>query len=346
MKYFSLLDLSPIIEGGDAALAFRNTLDLARHAEDWGYHRYWLAEHHNLPGIASAATAVVIGHVASGTKRIRVGAGGIMLPNHAPLVIAEQFGTLDALYPGRIDLGLGRAPGGDQLTARALRRNLGSSGDTFPQDVLELQSYFEPAVPGQTLQAVPGAGAHVPLYLLGSSDFSAQLAAELGLPFAFASHFAPQYLEVALSLYRRHFKPSATLAQPHAMIGAGVFAAETDAEAERLFTSSQLQFLSMIRGRPGKLPPPVESMEGRWSAGERAAVLERTRCSAVGSPATVQRRLESLLEETEADEIIATAQIYDQAARLRSFKIAAGVLSRFVRPEPATARNQAAAAAR
>ncbi|MEO8438807.1 MAG: LLM class flavin-dependent oxidoreductase, partial [Spartobacteria bacterium] len=219
MKYFSLLDLAPIIEGGDAALAFRNTLDLARHAEEYGYHRYWLAEHHNLPGIASAATSLVIGHVAAGTKSIRVGAGGIMLPNHAPLVIAEQFGTLDALYPGRIDLGLGRAPGSDQLTARALRRNLGSSGDSFPEDVIELQSYLAPAEPDQALQAVPGAGAKVPLYLLGSSDFSARLAAELGLPFAFASHFAPDYLEVALALYRRHFKPSAALARPHAMIG-------------------------------------------------------------------------------------------------------------------------------
>ena len=331
MKYFSLLDLSPIIEGGDAALAFRNTLDLARHAEEWGYHRYWLAEHHNLPGIASAATSIVIGHVAGGTKRIRVGAGGIMLPNHAPLVIAEQFGTLEALYPGRIDLGLGRAPGSDQLTARALRRNLGSSGDTFPQDVLELQSYFEKAEPDQALQAVPGAGANVPLYLLGSSGFSARLAAELGLPFAFASHFAPEYLEVALALYRRNFKPSAALAQPHAMIGAGIFAAETDAEAQRLFTSSQLQFLNMVRGRPSKLPPPADSMKGRWSRGEEAAVLERTRCSAVGSPATVRRRLETLLKETEADEIIATAQIYDHAARLRSFEIAAEVLTGLVR---------------
>ena len=261
MKYFSLLDLAPIIEGGDASLAFRNTLDLARHAEQWGYHRFWMAEHHNMPGIASAATSVLIGHVAGGTKRIRVGAGGIMLPNHAPLAIAEQFGTLEALYPGRIDLGLGRAPGSDQLTARALRRNLGSDGDTFPQDVLELQSYFEPAQPDQVLQAVPGAGANVPLYLLGSSDFSAQLAAELGLPFAFASHFAPDYLEVALALYRRHFKPSAALAKPYAIVGAGVFAAETDAEAERLATSAQLQFLNLIRGHPGKLPPPVESME-------------------------------------------------------------------------------------
>jgi luciferase family oxidoreductase group 1 len=326
MKFFSVLDLCPIIEGGDAALAFRDALDLARHAEEWGYHRYWLAEHHNLPGIASAATSVVIGHVADGTKKIRVGAGGIMLPNHAPFVIAEQFGTLDALYPGRIDLGLGRAPGSDQRTARALRRNLGSSGDTFPQDVIELQSYFAPPEPDQTLQAVPGAGAKVPLYLLGSSDFSAQLAAELGLPFAFASHFAPEYLDVALALYRRNFKPSAALEKPHAMIGVGIFAAETDAEAERLFTSAQLQFLKMIRGRPGKLPPPVESMEGRWSAAERAAVLQRTRCSAVGSPETVRRRLEMLLDQTEADEIIATAQIYDHAARLRSFELAAQAL--------------------
>jgi luciferase family oxidoreductase group 1 len=336
MRYFSLLDLAPIVEGGDASLAFRNSLDLARHAEQWGYHRFWLAEHHNMPGIASAATSVVIAHVAGGTKKIRVGAGGIMLPNHAPLAIAEQFGTLEALYPGRIDLGLGRAPGSDQLTARALRRNLGSNGDTFPQDVLELQSYFEPAQPDQALQAVPGAGANVPLYLLGSSDFSAQLAAELGLPFAFASHFAPDYLEVALALYRRHFKPSAALAKPHAIVGAGVFAAETDGEAERLATSAQLQFLNLIRGHPGKLPPPVESMEGRWSAAERAAVMQRTRCSAIGSPATVRRRLSQLLEETEADEIIATAQIYDHAARLRSFEIAAEAFRGLVRQEAVT----------
>ncbi|MEO8043852.1 MAG: LLM class flavin-dependent oxidoreductase [Spartobacteria bacterium] len=344
MKYFSLLDLSPVLVGGDAALAFRNTLDLARHAEKWGYHRYWLAEHHNLPGIASAATSVVIGHVAGGTKKIRVGAGGIMLPNHAPLAIAEQFGTLDALYPGRIDLGLGRAPGSDQLTARAMRRNLASSGDTFPQDVLELQSYFEPATPDQALQAVPGAGADVPLYLLGSSDFSARLAAELGLPFAFASHFAPDYLDVAMALYRQNFQPSAALEKPHVMIGVGVFAAETDAEAQKLFTSSQLQFLSMVRGRPGKLPPPVESMEGHWSAPERIAVSQRTRCSAVGSPETVRRRLEALLEKTEADEIIATAQIYDHAARLRSFEIAAGELSQLVRQESVTRRSPEEAA--
>ena len=344
MKYYSLLDLAPIIEGSDAAGAFRNTLDLARHAEEWGYHRYWLAEHHNLPGIASAATSIVIGHVAAGTKTIRVGAGGIMLPNHSPLVIAEQFGTLDALYPGRIDLGLGRAPGSDQLTARALRRHFGGSADTFPQDVLELQSYFAPAMPDQALQAVPGAGANVPLYLLGSSDFSARLAAELGLPFAFASHFAPEYLEVALALYRRRFKPSAALGAPHAMIGVGIFAAETDGQAQRLFTSSQLQFLSMVRGRPGKLPPPVESMADLWSPPEQAAVRQRTRYAAVGARETVRQRLEEMIEQTAADEFIATAQIYDHAARLRSFEIAAEVLADLVRANPLTDRSRAVAA--
>jgi luciferase family oxidoreductase group 1 len=320
MPRLSVLDLSPIIEGGDPALAFRNSVDLAQHAEQWGYHRFWLAEHHNLPGIASAATSVVIGHVAGKTKTIRVGAGGIMLPNHAPLVIAEQFGTLESLFPGRIDLGLGRAPGSDQRTARALRRNLGSDGDTFPQDVIELQSYFAGALP---VQAIPGAGLHVPLYLLGSSDFSARFAAELGLPFAFASHFAPDYLEVALHLYRRDFQPSPALAEPYVMIGAGVFAAETDADARRLFSSAQLQFLNLIRGRPGKLPPPVDSIDDHCTPAERAAVDQRTRCSAVGSPETVRRRFQELLEHTHADEIIATAQIFDHAARLRSFEIAA-----------------------
>jgi luciferase family oxidoreductase group 1 len=323
MPHLSVLDLSPVIEGGDAALAFRNTVDLAQHAERWGYHRFWLAEHHNLPGIASAATAVVIGHVAGKTKSIRIGAGGIMLPNHAPLVIAEQFGTLESLHPGRIDLGLGRAPGSDQLTARALRRYLGSSGDTFPQDVLELQSYFLPAKPGQAVQAVPGAGLNVPLYLLGSSDFSARLAAEFGLPFAFASHFAPEYLELALALYRREFQPSAALERPYVIIGAGVFAAESDPEARRLFSSAQLMFLNLIRGRPRKLPPPVDRIEDYCSPAELAAIAQRTRCAAVGSPETVRRRLEELFEETRADEIIATAQIYDHAARLRSFEIAA-----------------------
>jgi len=319
MPRLSVLDLSPIIEGGDVALAFRNTTDLAQHAERWGYHRFWLAEHHNLPGIASAATSVVIGHIAGKTKTIRVGAGGIMLPNHAPLVIAEQFGTLESLYAGRIDLGLGRAPGSDQRTARALRRNLGSSGDTFPQDVIELQSYFAGTQP---VQAIPGTGLDVPLYLLGSSDFSARLAAELGLPFAFASHFAPEYLEVALHLYRRDFQPSPALAEPYVIIGAGVFAADTDAEARHLFTSAQLQFLSLVRGRPGKLPPPVDSIDDHCTPAERAAIDQRTRCSAVGSPETVRRQLHELLEQTHADEIIATGQIFDHVSRLRSFQIA------------------------
>src|SRR6478609_5109615 len=275
MPRLSVLDLSPIIEGGDAALAFRNTADLAQHAEQWGYHRFWLAEHHNLPGIASAATSVVIAHVAGKTKSIRVGAGGIMLPNHAPLVIAEQFGTLESLFPGRIDLGLGRAPGSDQRTARALRRNLGSDGDTFPQDVLELRSYFAGAA--DRVQAIPGSGLNVPLYLLGSSDFSARLAAELGLPFAFASHFAPDYLNTALEIYRRNFHPSEQNAKPHAMVGINVFAAETDDEARLLFTSLQLQFLNLIRGNPGQLQPPAVDASRLGSAVEWLHVERMTR---------------------------------------------------------------------
>jgi luciferase family oxidoreductase group 1 len=322
---FSVLDLAPITAGADASQAFRNSLDLARHAEAWGYHRFWLAEHHNIPGIASAATAVVIAHVAGGTSRIRVGSGGIMLPNHAPLVIAEQFGTLEALFPGRIDLGLGRAPGGDQVTARALRRNLGSSGDTFPQDVLELQAYFRPPAEGQALRAIPGAGMKVPLYLLGSSDFSARLAAQLGLPFAFASHFAPDYLMTALTLYRRGFEPSETQPEPHAIVGVNVFAAETDAEARRLFTSLQQQFLGLIRGHPGELQPPSD--DGlRASPAEDLHVQRMTRYSLVGSPETIRRRIGELLLETRADEIIATAQIFDHAARLRSFEIFSQVM--------------------
>ncbi len=322
---YSVLDLSPVVEGGDAAQAFQNTLDLARHAEEWGFHRYWLAEHHNMPGIASAATSVVIGHVAGGTKSIRVGSGGVMLSNHAPLVIAEQFGTLESLFPGRIDLGLGRAPGTDQLTARALRRFLGSSGDSFPEDVAELQMYFNKTAPGQPVQAVPGAGLRVPLYLLGSSDFSARLAAQLGLPFAFASHFAPEYLHAALQLYRRDFRPSATLARPHTIVGAGVYAADTDEEAQRLFTSAQQQTLALIRGRPRLLPPPVDSMDGLWSPVEQRAIQQRSRYSAVGSPETALRRFKQLRAETDADEIMAVAQIFDHRARLRSFEIAAGV---------------------
>ena len=323
MIRYSVLDLSPIVEGGDASQAFRNSVDLARHAEEWGYHRYWLAEHHNMPGIASAATSLVIGHVAGATKRIRVGAGGIMLPNHAPLIVAEQFGTLESLYPGRIDLGLGRAPGTDMRTARALRRFLGSSGDTFPEDVRELQEYFRAS--DDRVRAIPGAGLHLPLYLLGSSDFSARLAAELGLPFAFASHFAPDYLQFSLQLYRRDFKPSAALAKPYMIIGVGLYAADSDEEARRLFTSAQLQVLNLIRGTPNQLPPPVDRMDGRWTPAEEAALAHRTQYTLVGSAETVRHRLEQVLDETAADEVIAVAQIYDHAARVRSYEIGASV---------------------
>lgn len=322
---YSVLDLSPILQGETAADSFRHSLRLAQEVERWGYHRYWVAEHHNIPGVASAATAVVVGHIAGGTKTIRVGSGGIMLPNHAPLVIAEQFGTLESLYPGRIDLGLGRAPGGDQFTARALRRGLGSSGDTFPADVQELQSFLGDPIPGQRVQAVPGQRLKVPLYLLGSSTFSATLAAELGLPFAFASHFAPEMLYQALDIYRTQFRPSAALEKPHVMIGVNVFAAETDAEATRLFTSLQQVFLNLIRGWPKQLPPPVDDIEKLWSPVEAAQVQRMTRVSAVGGPESFRAQIEHLLNETEADEIIATAHIHDQEARLRSFEIAAGV---------------------
>src|SRR5437588_6354392 len=267
---YSVLDLSPINQGSDAAQSFRNTLDLARHAERWGYRRFWLAEHHGMPGIGSAATAVLIGHVAGGTSTIRVGAGGIMLPNHSPLVVAEQFGTLESLYPGRIDLGLGRAPGTDPVTARALRRDRLMAAEQFPQDVRELQSYFRPATLDQVVRAVPGQGLNVPLWLLGSSDFSARFAASAGLPFAFASHFAPDHLHTALEVYRRSFHPSDTLDRPYVMVAANVVAAGTDQEAARLFTSAQQQVLAMQRGRSFQLPPPVESMEGRWSEEERA----------------------------------------------------------------------------
>ena len=320
---YSQLDLSPIVSGGTPGDSFRNTLDLARHAEAWGYHRYWLAEHHNIPGVASAATSVVIGHVAAGTSRIRVGSGGIMLPNHAPLVIAEQFGTLESLFPGRIDLGIGRAPGGDTRTARALRRNLGSNGDTFPGDLAELMSYFGNGSSPSGVRAVPGAGLDLPIYLLGSSDFSAHLAAKLGLPFAFASHFAPDYLHVALSLYRRFFEASETRPHPHSMVCVNVFAADTDREARRLFTSLQQQFLGLVRGTPGEIAPPVESMDGRWSAAERAHVERMTRYSIVGDPQAIQSGLSKLLDETAADEIVVTGSMYDHPARLRSFEIAA-----------------------
>jgi len=322
---FSVLDLSPIIAGGDAALAFRNTLDLARHAERLGYRRYWLAEHHNMRGIASAATAVIIGHVAGGTSTIRVGSGGVMLPNHAPLVIAEQFGTLESLYPGRIDLGLGRAPGTDQTTARALRRYLAGGADNFPQDVIELQAYFRPAEPGQAVQAVPGAGLKVPIWLLGSSLFSAQLAAVLGLPFAFASHFAPDHLGDALQVYRSRFRPSEQLDRPYVMLGVNVFAAGTDAEARRHFTSLQQTFVNLRRGTPGQLPPPVDSTDGLWSAMEQAGLDHSLRYAVVGSPETVQCGLTGFIADTRADEIMVTTQMFDHAARLRSFEIVAAV---------------------
>ncbi len=320
---FSVLDLAPIPAGTDAAQAFRHTLDLAQHAERWGYRRYWLAEHHNMPGIASAATSVVIGHVAGGTRTIRVGSGGIMLPNHAPLVIAEQFGTLASLYPGRIDLGLGRAPGTDQTTARALRRDLVGSADTFPDDVVELQRYFATPVEGQRVRAVPGAGLEVPLWLLGSSLFSAQLAAMLGLPFAFASHFAPDYLMRALELYRAQYRPSAAWPKPYAMVGINVFAAETDAEARRLFTSLQQQFLNLRRGTPGQLPPPVDTLDANEL--ELANVAHALSFAAIGSRDTVRERLKQLIAQTGADELIVAAQIYDHAARLRSYEITAQV---------------------
>jgi luciferase family oxidoreductase group 1 len=321
----SVLDLSPIIEGGTAADAFRNTLDLARHAERWGYRRFWLAEHHNMPGIASAATSIVIAHVAAGTTTIRVGAGGIMLPNHSPLVIAEQFGTLESLFPGRIDLGLGRAPGTDSVAAYALRRDLVAAGDHFPRDVVELQSYFAPVQPSQAVRAVPGAGLRVPIWLLGSSLFSAQLAAELGLPFAFASHFAPDFLLQALDVYRARFKPSAALDAPYAMAGVAVFAADTDAEARRLSTSVQRQFLNLRRGTPGPLQPPVDTMDGEWTPAERAGVEHALTYAAIGSPDTVRRRLESFIAATKVDELIVTAQIHDHSARLRSYEIIAEI---------------------
>ena len=321
MVPLSVLDLAPIIDGGDAAQAFRRSLDLAQHAERWGYRRFWLAEHHGLPGIASAATAVVIGHVAAGTSTIRVGAGGIMLPNHAPLVIAEQFGTLASLFPGRIDLGLGRAPGSDQLTARALRRNP-LAADTFPDDVVELMDYFRPPHPRQLVRAVPGAGLDVPIWILGSSLFGAQLAAELGLPYAFASHFAPAALTEALEVYRTRFKPSAQLERPHVMLGVNVFAAETDDEGRRLFTSLQQAFVNLRRGHPGQLPPPDRGFVERLTPGDRRLLDDMLSYSVVGSPATVRRGLDVIVAHTGADELMLASQIYDHEARLRSYELA------------------------
>ncbi len=318
----SVLDLAPIPEGSTAKEALQRSLDLARHAERWGFRRFWLAEHHSMPGIASAATSVVIAHVAGGTSTIRVGAGGIMLPNHSPLVIAEQFGTLASLFPGRIDLGLGRAPGTDQLTVRALRRHP-RSAETFPQDVAELRSYFRPSAPGQLVQAVPGAGLDVPIWILGSSLYGAQLAAAMGLPFAFASHFAPAAMMQALELYRAGFRPSEQLDRPYVMLGVNVFAADTDEEAQRLFTSLQQAFVSLRLGRPGKLPAPVPGYGERLSPGERAMLDQALACSIVGSAEVVRRGLETFAAETGADELMVTSQIYDHDARLRSYEITA-----------------------
>jgi luciferase family oxidoreductase group 1 len=334
---FSVLDLAPVVEGGDAGQALRNTLDLARHAERWAYRRYWLAEHHNMAGVASAATSVVIAHVAGGTSTIRVGAGGIMLPNHAPLVIAEQFGTLESLFPGRIDLGLGRAPGSDPVTAHALRRTLAGGPDTFPQDVVELMDYFRPQ-PGQRVRAVPGEGLDVPIWILGSSLFGAQLAASLGLPYAFASHFAPGSMMQAIALYRERFEPSEHLARPYVMLGFNVFAADTDEEGRRLMTSVQQAFLNLRRGRPGRLQPPVENLAEQLNPLERAMLDEALSCSVAGSPETVRRGLQAFIDRTGADELMITSQIYDHAARLRSYELAAQVRDALAtRPDAAAA---------
>jgi luciferase family oxidoreductase group 1 len=322
---FSVLDLSPINQDSAAAESFRNSLALAQHAERLGYKRFWLAEHHNMTGIASAATSVVIGYIAGGTSKIRVGAGGIMLPNHAPLVIAEQFGTLESLYPKRIDLGLGRAPGSDRTTAHALRRTLHSDGDDFPELLEELRFFFREPVENQKVQAVPGGGLDVPIWLLGSSGFSARLAGELGLPFAFAGHFSPEYILPALELYRKSFAASDKLEKPYAMLAINIVAADTDEEAWRLATTQFQSFLRLIRGTPGQMLPPVDSMNGLWTAQEKALVDARLGGSIIGSAATVRENLEKILSETKADELMINAMIYDHAARLRSYEIVADV---------------------
>ena len=328
MLPLSVLDLAPIAQGGTAAEALSNSRTLAQHAERLGYKRFWLAEHHNMAGIASAATAVVIGHVAAGTQTIRVGSGGVMLPNHAPLVIAEQFGTLASLFPDRIDLGLGRAPGTDQPTMRALRRDLVSRGDDFPQDVQELQGYFASNAGSQRIRAIPGAGLNVPIWLLGSSLYSAQLAAFLGLPFAFASHFAPDDMMHALELYRTKFQPSAQLDKPYAMPTVNVFAADDDAQAKRQFTSLQQAFINLRRGTPGQLPPPIEDIEEFWSMEEKAGVARSLSCSFVGSPSTVEEGLRGFIAKTRPDELMISGMFYDSAARIRSLEITAQLRER------------------
>jgi luciferase family oxidoreductase group 1 len=328
----SVLDLAPIPEGSDAAEALRRSLDLAQHAERWGYNRFWLAEHHGMPGIASAATSVVIAHIAGGTSTIRVGAGGIMLPNHSPLVIAEQFGTLASLFPGRIDLGLGRAPGSDQMTVRALRRHP-AAADSFPHDVAELMFYFQPVQLGQAVQAVPGAGLDMPIWILGSSLYGAQLAAAMGLPFAFASHFAPAHLTQAIELYRTGFRPSEQLDRPYVMLGVNVFAADSDDEARRLFTSLQQAFVNLRLGKPGRLPAPVAGYEKRLGPMERSLLDQALSFSIVGSPEVVRQGLDAVVAETGADELMVTSQIFDHTARLRSFEITAKAAKRAEKAE-------------
>ncbi len=328
MTVLSILDLCPIVEGGSAAESFHNSRDLALHAEGWGYRRFWLAEHHGMPGIASAATSVVIGHVAAGTKTIRVGAGGIMLPNHSPLVIAEQFGTLESLFPGRIDLGLGRAPGSDQATARALRRDMFEAADQFPQDVLELMHYFSKEAANARVQAVPGTGLQVPIWILGSSLYGAQLAAELGLPYAFASHFAPAQMMDAIAVYRARFKPSAQLAKPYVMLGMGVFAADTDKEAHWLATSMQQAFVNLRSGRPTRLQPPREGYLEQLGPSERAILAQTMSAAAIGSPDSVRQQIADFVARTGADELMVASQIHSHAARLRSYELLAQVWPR------------------
>ncbi|HEX8956016.1 MAG TPA: LLM class flavin-dependent oxidoreductase [Burkholderiaceae bacterium] len=325
MTRLSILDLAPIAEGGSAAQSFKNSVDLAQHGERWGYHRFWLAEHHGMPGIASAATAVLIAHVAGATSTIRVGAGGIMLPNHSPLVIAEQFGTLEALFPGRIDLGLGRAPGSDHSTARALRRTLTSDPEGFPQDVAELMDYL--ADNGrQAVRAVPGAGARLPIWILGSSLFGAQLAAMLGLPYAFASHFAPSQMAEAIDIYRTHFRPSGELQEPYVMLGFNVFAADSDEEARLLATSAQQAFVNLRSGRPKRLPPPKPGYTEQLGPAEQALLQSILSCSAIGSARTVHQEIHDFIARTGADELMITSQIFDHRARRRSYEIAAGAM--------------------
>jgi luciferase family oxidoreductase group 1 len=331
MPPFSVLDLAPVPQGARPSDALRNTRDLARHAEQWGYNRYWLAEHHNMVGIASAATAIVIGYVAEATRTMRVGAGGVMLPNHSPLVIAEQFGTLESLYPGRIDLGLGRAPGTDQRTLRALRRNP-AAADTFPQDVIELMALLGPLQPGQAVQAVPGTGLNVPIWILGSSLFGARLAAMLGLPYAFASHFAPDALMQALDVYRATFQPSALLDRPYAMAAVSVTAADSEAAALRLFTSAQQSFTGLIRGSRGQLPPPIDDIDGYWSPAEKAHVSNMLTYAFVGAPQTVRTGLERFIARTGADEIMVASAIFDHAARLRSYEILGNIAATLAGP--------------